>query len=77
MQAIKCSNDLQNGLSKFGTEAYSKLSIKCMNFQIYFLKPNRKFLLFIYDGALVCLIMQPIHNLNWFLCVCSHSMKDL
>jgi len=54
MQAIKCSNDLQNGLSKFGVEAYSKLSIKCMNFQIYFLKPNRKYLLFVYVGDLVC-----------------------
>lgn len=25
MQAIKCSNDLQNGLSKFGVEAYNKM----------------------------------------------------
>lgn len=64
MPAIKCSNDLQNGLSKFGAEAYSKLSIKCMNFQIYFLKPNRKFLLFVCDGTLVCLIMRSSHNLN-------------
>ncbi len=35
-----------------------------MNFQMYFLKLNRKFLLFVYDGALVRLIMRVFSNLN-------------
>lgn len=77
LQAVKFSNDLQNGLGKFGVEAYSKLSIKCMNFQMHFWKPNRKFLLFVYDSALVRLIVWSFPNLNGFLCVCLQSSKDL